>query len=294
MSEYYFVSNLNNYVISASEPKELGLILMKPYDASLQTQKWIVTSEGYIQLSGTELIMDIDQQNKNKGAKIVLWKKRNRDNQKWNFTPNGEIQSALNSFVFDIDQQGTKDSIIMWPTTSQSNQKFEFVPVKNFAQMYPNLVSTQSSQQYSQYTQQQQQSQYTQQQQQYTQQQSQYTQQQQQSQYTQQQSQYTEQQFSPFVNENAPTTKQVTYQSHYDEKPLLDFEIKSFLCPLTGKRMKEPVILVDSGRTYEKEAIALYSLHNDRDPITGVELKTKLFIPNYALQSAMSEIYKDL
>lgn len=224
--EFYIVSELNNFLITVSEPKELGLIIMCSFNSKLN-QKWKLTEEGYLQLSGTELVMDIDQQNKNKGAKIILWGKRNRDNQKWTCTPSGQIQSHLNSFVLDIDQQSKEEGtpLVMWSNTNQKNQIFEFVPVEKYSQLYPNISSVEENQ--------------------------------------------------------------------VKEKPLLDIEIHSFLCPLTGKRMKEPVILIDSGRTYEKEAIVTYSLMNDRDPISGVELKTKLFIPNYAIQSAIQEIYKD-
>lgn len=226
--EFYFVSELNELLITASEPKELGLIMMKPFNSSY-AQKWIITEEGYIQLSGTELVMDIDQQNKNKGAKIILWKKRNRENQKWVFTPSGQIQSCLNNFVLDIDQQTKKDGtpLVMWAITDQKNQKFEFIPCNN----YNKIITTPTP-------------------------------------------------LYPIIQEN-------------ESKPLLNYEVKSFLCPLTGKRMKEPVVLIDSGRTYEKEAIILYSLSNDKDPITGIELKTKLFIPNLTLQMAIQEIYKE-
>lgn len=65
--------------------------------------------------------------------------------------------------------------------------------------------------------------------------------------------------------------------------------IKSFVCPLGGKIMTEPVILIDSGITYEKDNICNYMKDHDRDPLTGGHLATKTYLANVTLQIAVAE-----
>lgn len=53
------------------------------------------------------------------------------------------------------------------------------------------------------------------------------------------------------------------------------------LCPLTGQMFVEPVVLLSSGRTYERQAIEEWIMTGHRtDPITGEPLKSFAMRPN--------------
>lgn len=72
MTEYYLVSQMNGFLISSTATKELGMIVMNEFDKNKSAhQRWEFTSEGYLQLAGTQLVMDIDQQNDKPGAPVV-------------------------------------------------------------------------------------------------------------------------------------------------------------------------------------------------------------------------------
>jgi len=58
----------------------------------------------------------------------------------------------------------------------------------------------------------------------------------------------------------------------------------SLLCPITSGIMRDPVILVASGHTYEREAIENWFQNHNTDPLTGEALRDKSLIPNYALK----------
>jgi ankyrin repeat protein len=58
-----------------------------------------------------------------------------------------------------------------------------------------------------------------------------------------------------------------------------------FCCPITSECMRDPVIMVATGMTYEREAIAEWLCEHDIDPSTGIKLgENKQLTPNVALR----------
>lgn len=70
----------------------------------------------------------------------------------------------------------------------------------------------------------------------------------------------------------------------------LDDDVPAYLCcPITQEIMKEPVLLVETGQTYEKSVIEEWLKNHDTCPITGVVLKSKATVVVYALKQAIAE-----
>lgn len=60
-----------------------------------------------------------------------------------------------------------------------------------------------------------------------------------------------------------------------------------FRCPITDELMSDPVVLKDSGITYDRSSIEAWLRAGHRhDPVRGIELTTKELIPNYTLRKA--------
>ena len=64
---------------------------------------------------------------------------------------------------------------------------------------------------------------------------------------------------------------------------LSSFELFSFLCPLSGDIMSDPVVAQD-GITYEKKNIEKWMKTNTKSPISHATLSSKSLVPNYALK----------
>lgn len=82
-----------------------------------------------------------------------------------------------------------------------------------------------------------------------------------------------------------------------DLKLLDDADIPSaFTCSITGEIMRDPVVLVGSGNTYERSAISTWLASHRTDPLTNVNLQTKdqVLVPNVALRSAIEEFVQAL
>jgi hypothetical protein len=62
----------------------------------------------------------------------------------------------------------------------------------------------------------------------------------------------------------------------------------SFLCPVTGDLMHDPVTCAD-GHSYERYAITRWLSENRTSPITGADLATRHLIPNHALRNAIED-----
>jgi hypothetical protein len=62
-----------------------------------------------------------------------------------------------------------------------------------------------------------------------------------------------------------------------------------FLCPITQSIMNVPVILVESGHTYEKDAIEQWLKDHDTDPTTGQKLTAKTLVVNYAIKKNIAD-----
>lgn len=60
-------------------------------------------------------------------------------------------------------------------------------------------------------------------------------------------------------------------------------------CPITGEIMKDPVMVIATGQTYERKAIEQWFAANNTDPLTGRVLQDKTIVPNYAIKSLCDE-----
>jgi hypothetical protein len=58
-----------------------------------------------------------------------------------------------------------------------------------------------------------------------------------------------------------------------------------FICPLSREIMKDPVILVESGQTYERWWIVEWLKDNNTDPLSNSNITSKALTPNVALKS---------
>lgn len=64
----------------------------------------------------------------------------------------------------------------------------------------------------------------------------------------------------------------------------------AFICPMTGQVMRDPVMVVEAGFTYEREAICEWFNRGHRTcPDTGKELESLELVPNYNLREAIEE-----
>ena len=62
-----------------------------------------------------------------------------------------------------------------------------------------------------------------------------------------------------------------------------------FFCPITQELMSDPVLLFDSGQTYERAAILGWLYRGNRtDPLTGQALRRIEVAPNWALKGLIS------
>jgi len=67
---------------------------------------------------------------------------------------------------------------------------------------------------------------------------------------------------------------------------------ETFFCPISHSLMKDPVIVAETGQTYERKQIEEWFNENSSDPLTNVDLKNKLLIPNIALRSTIENFNK--
>ena len=61
---------------------------------------------------------------------------------------------------------------------------------------------------------------------------------------------------------------------------------EEFRCPITNQIMMEPV-LIDSGETYEREAIEKWLEKNNTDPLTNIQLFNKNFVTNRSVKRSI-------
>eukprot|EP01083_Nonionella_stella_P286037 973519_1 len=62
-----------------------------------------------------------------------------------------------------------------------------------------------------------------------------------------------------------------------------------YRCPISKELMTNAVMLHDDGQTYDEESLKEWLTTNNRSPLTGVELQTKSYTKNYALQQAIEQ-----
>jgi hypothetical protein len=60
-------------------------------------------------------------------------------------------------------------------------------------------------------------------------------------------------------------------------------------CPITHEIMRDPVILVATGQTYERKAIEAWLEKSDTDPLTREKLTDKILVANYAVKGLCDE-----
>jgi hypothetical protein len=63
----------------------------------------------------------------------------------------------------------------------------------------------------------------------------------------------------------------------------------SFRCPITQDVMVDPVIVTETGHTYERSAIEQWLRTHNTDPNTNVQLRSNNLIPNHSLRSSIQE-----
>lgn len=65
-----------------------------------------------------------------------------------------------------------------------------------------------------------------------------------------------------------------------------------FVCPITGQIMKDPVILVGTGYTYERDAISKHIESSQTDPLTQKPISDTRLVSNHATKSLIEEFLK--
>eukprot|EP01123_Difflugia_compressa_P010127 TRINITY_DN3615_c0_g1_i1.p1 TRINITY_DN3615_c0_g1~~TRINITY_DN3615_c0_g1_i1.p1 ORF type:complete len:255 (-),score=30.37 TRINITY_DN3615_c0_g1_i1:51-752(-) len=63
----------------------------------------------------------------------------------------------------------------------------------------------------------------------------------------------------------------------------------SFTCPITHEIMTDPVLLIESGVTYERSAIEQWLKNHNTDPLTNITLTSKQIVPVISLRNAINE-----
>jgi hypothetical protein len=63
-----------------------------------------------------------------------------------------------------------------------------------------------------------------------------------------------------------------------------------FCCPISHELMRDPVIVCETGMSYDRETISTWLTSHDIDPSTGIDLGTKKALaPNVALRNAIQQ-----
>ena len=70
----------------------------------------------------------------------------------------------------------------------------------------------------------------------------------------------------------------------YDQDPP-----ESLCCPISSELMKNPVIVVESGQTYDKESIMTWLAKHETDPLTSKKITNMQFAKNYAIKRQVEE-----
>lgn len=65
---------------------------------------------------------------------------------------------------------------------------------------------------------------------------------------------------------------------------------EGFICPITQTIMVDPVVLSDTGHSFDREAIQRWLQDHDTNPNTGIQLQTPYnLVPNYALRASIEQ-----
>jgi hypothetical protein len=63
----------------------------------------------------------------------------------------------------------------------------------------------------------------------------------------------------------------------------------SFFCPITHELMRNPLMLIATGRTYEGDTITEWMVNHDTDPLTNETITDKTLVPNLTLKQTIAE-----
>ena len=69
----------------------------------------------------------------------------------------------------------------------------------------------------------------------------------------------------------------------------LDAEPEVLMCPITRAMFRDPVMVVESGHTYERNEITQHFAHSNRDPKTNLHLRSTRVVTNWGLRAAVEE-----
>jgi hypothetical protein len=64
---------------------------------------------------------------------------------------------------------------------------------------------------------------------------------------------------------------------------------ENLYCPISSKLMRDPVILIENGQTYDKESIETWLKDHDTDPLTNEKLTNKQLITNFAVKKLIEK-----
>mmetsp|Transcript_83588 Transcript_83588/g.125347 ORF Transcript_83588/g.125347 Transcript_83588/m.125347 type:complete len:411 (-) Transcript_83588:234-1466(-) len=65
----------------------------------------------------------------------------------------------------------------------------------------------------------------------------------------------------------------------------------AFLCPIMHEIMRDPVLVVETGHTYERLAILEWFRQHSTDPKTNQQLSSKAVVPNHGLRASIDEYF---
>ena len=68
-----------------------------------------------------------------------------------------------------------------------------------------------------------------------------------------------------------------------------DLDSKALVCPITAELFKDPVLLVEDGYTYERDAVTKWLTKHDTSPMTGGTLKSRALAPNIRARQQSDE-----
>jgi len=68
----------------------------------------------------------------------------------------------------------------------------------------------------------------------------------------------------------------------------------SFICPISTEMMNDPVMLLETGATYERKCIEEWLQNHETDPSTGLHINSKDIVGVLALRNAIEEWTEDI